>query len=160
MSEKIEFHLDSHWTEARRGRVEAEGAGLPIEFSAPPEFQGQAGYWTPEHFFLAAVASCFITTFRAIAEASRFEAVSLQVSADGFVEKVNGGYEFTQVVLKPRLTVRNETDRERAVRLLEKTERACLVSRSLKSKVAMEPLIDVAGTQSAAREEELASVRG
>jgi organic hydroperoxide reductase OsmC/OhrA len=90
----------------------------------------------------------------------RFEAVSLDVSADGVVEKGEGGYEFTHVVLRPHLTLKSETDRERAARLLEKTERACLVSRSLKSEVAMEPLIDVAGTQSAAHEEELASVRG
>jgi uncharacterized OsmC-like protein len=49
-------------------------------------------------------------------------------------------------VLRPRLVVREESDRQRAMRLLEKTERACLVSRSLKSHVTMEPRIELVPT--------------
>jgi len=149
MLDQLQFRVEGQWTAARRGRVETEGVKLPIHFSAPPEFQGEAGQWTPEHFFMAAVASCFITTFRAIAENSRFEPVSLGVSAEGVVEKREGGYEFTRVVLRPLLTIREETDRQRAARLLKKTERACLVSRSLKSEVTMEPRIELAGMQDA-----------
>jgi peroxiredoxin-like protein len=147
MSDQLQFRLEGQWTVARRGRVEAEGVKHAIEFSAPPEFRGEAGLWTPEHFFIAAVASCFITTFRAIAENSRFEPVSLDVSAEGVVEKREGGYEFTRVVLRPLLTISGENDRQRAARLLEKTELACLVSRSLKSEVTIEPRIELAGTE-------------
>ena len=150
MVERLQFRVEGHWTAARRGRVETEGVEAPIHFSAPPEFQGEAGLWTPEHFFIAAVASCFITTFRAIAENSRFEPVSLDISAEGVVEKREGGYEFTRVVLRPLLTISGENDRQRAARLLEKTERACLVSRSLKGEVKMEPRIELARTEAAA----------
>ena len=51
-------------TIARSGVAAAQGVELPISFSAPPEFKGVAGHWTPEHFFVAAVASCYVSTFR------------------------------------------------------------------------------------------------
>ena len=147
MLDRLQFRVEGRWTAERRGRVGAEKVEHPIDFSAPPEFRGQAGLWTPEHLFIAAAASCFITTFRAIAEVSRFDGVALEISAEGVVEKSEGGYEFTQIILRPRLTISDEADRQRGVRLLEKTERSCLVSRSIKSKVTIEPRIEIAGTQ-------------
>jgi len=41
-------------------------------------------------------------------------------------------------LLYPELTIDRESDRERGVRLLEKTERSCLISRSLKAAVSMQ----------------------
>ena len=61
------------WTKGRNGTAGAQGAEQTIDFSAPVEFQGRAGEWTPEHFLMAAVAGCFVTTFAAIAEFSKFE---------------------------------------------------------------------------------------
>ena len=123
--------------------VESESPAPPIQFSAPAEFQGQAGLWTPEHFLLAAVAACFITTFRAIAELSKFAAEALEVSVEGRIEKAEEGLRFTEIVLKPTLTVASESERERAARLLEKAERSCLISRSLRSQVRMEPEVQI-----------------
>jgi peroxiredoxin-like protein len=147
MLEKLPFRATASWTTKRRGRTEAEGVDGALAFSAPPEFRGEPRYWTPEHLLVAAVASCFITTFCAIAELSRFDPLSLDISVEGTVEKGEGGYEFTRVVLKPQLTIREESERQRAARLLEKTERSCLVSRSLKARVAMEPRIELGGMQ-------------
>lgn len=115
-----------------------------MNFSAPPEFQGDAGVWTPEHFFTSAVATCFITTFQAIAAFSKFNAQALEVSVDGQVEKVEGGYRFTRVTVRPVLTIQSEADRERGMRLLEKSEKACLVSRSLNSEIILDPRIVLA----------------
>lgn len=39
----------------------------------PPEFGGPERTWSPEHLFVAAVSSCLMTTFRAIAEMSELE---------------------------------------------------------------------------------------
>jgi peroxiredoxin-like protein len=133
------------WTKGRNGIAGAQGAKQTIGFSAPVEFQGRAGEWTPEHFLMAAVASCFITTFAAIAEFSKFGFMSLEVSATGTLEKVERGFQFTRITLRPVLAVGREEDRERALRLIEKTERSCLVSRSLRSEVTVEPAVDVRG---------------
>jgi organic hydroperoxide reductase OsmC/OhrA len=110
-----------------------------LPFTAPPQFQGEPGFWTPEHFFLAAIASCFITTFRAIAGLSRLEAAALELSVEGVVGKAEGGLQFTELLLHPVLTIEREEDSERALRLLEKAERSCLISRSIKCPVLVQP---------------------
>lgn len=137
------FQVDAQWTGGRRGIVENELQVPSLRFSAPPEFQGETGFWTPEHFLLAAVASCFVTTFHAIAEISRFEPAGLELTVEGTIEKAEGGLQFTQLILKPVLTVTREADQERGGRLLEKTERSCLISRSLKSQMEMQPRVEV-----------------
>jgi peroxiredoxin-like protein len=143
------YESAARWTTKRRGTVECDQPVPPLEFSAPSEFQGDAGYWTPEHLLLSAVASCFVTTFRAIAELSRFEVVSLEVSAEGALENKEGGFRFAEIILHPILVVASENDRERGLRLLEKAERACLISRSLQTPVRMKPLVEVTSLQAA-----------
>ncbi len=141
MQAEYRFQASAEWTSGRRGQV--SGATAPrLEFSAPPEFQGQAGIWSPEDFFLAAIVTCFITTFRAIAEFSKFPFQGLRATAEGVLQKGDGGYKFTEVHLRPVLTVEQEDDRERAQRLLEKAERACLISRSIQSKIVFEPKVE------------------
>lgn len=149
MASGYAFRANARWAAGSRGIAEADPAAKAIEFSAPPEFHGEAGLWSPEHFLLAAIASCFVTTFRAIAQFSKFDAVSLEVAAEGSLEKGEGGYTFTTVILKPQLIIHQESDRERAVRLLEKTERGCLISRSLKAAVLMDARVTVGDAQTA-----------
>lgn len=144
MDSTYSYRSTATWTTAREGQIAAEGVPQPLAFSAPPEFQGRTGVWTPEHFLVAATAACFVTTFRAIAEFSKFEIAGLEVASEGTVAKGEGGFSFTRIVLRPRLTVLREQDRERGSRLLEKAERACLVSRSLRSEVAIDVRVDVA----------------
>ena len=129
------------WTGERRGRMTSPD--LPdLEVAAPPEFQGHAGVWTPEHLFVAAVESCFMTTFLAIAELSKLEFAAFEAHAVGLLEKVEGkGLQMTEVVLRPRLTLRREEDVERALRILDKAERNCLISNSVTSRVVLEPVV-------------------
>jgi len=136
-----EYKSTARWTKGRSGIADAQSVDQPIAFSAPLEFQGQSGMWTPEHFLVAAVAGCFVTTFIAIAEMSKFEVVSLEASAVGALGKVEHGLQFTRVVIRPVLTIARDSDRERALRLIEKTERACLVARSLSSQITVQPTV-------------------
>jgi len=144
MTPSYSFKVDAQWSGGRRGFVESETQIPKIHFAAPLQFQGESGLWTPEHFLVAAAASCFITTFRAVTEISKFEPLGLEVSAEGTIEKGEGGFQFTRITLRPVLTVARETDQERGVRLLEKAEHSCLVSRSLKGQIVMEPQVQVA----------------
>jgi|SRR5579875_1502094 len=141
MISNYQYTGGARWTSDRRGVATAEGVGQTMEFASPPEFQGEAGLWTPEHFLVVSVAACFVTTFLAIAEISKFRAHTLQVSAEGTVEKGDGGFQFTKIVVRPVLEIEREADRERALRLLEKAERSCLVTRSLHSEVILEPTV-------------------
>ena len=135
------YHVTAHWTEHKRGIVEAEGIPRTINFSAPPEFGGEPGLWTPEHLLLAAVSTCYVATFRAVAEASKLEFRSLELAVDGTIEKQEGGFRFTHIVLRPSIVIEKEDDRARAGRLLEKAERGCLISRSLSCPVNLDAKI-------------------
>ena len=102
------------------------------------EYNGPGDAWTPEHLLLAAVQSCFLFTLRAVARASRLEFVSLVVEAAGTVDRRNGVTSFTEIVLHIRLTVPASADSERAVRVLDQTKHACLVSNSLSTPIWVE----------------------
>jgi len=135
------YRTTAHWTEHTRGIVEAEGIPRTINFAAPPEFGGEPGLWTPEHLLLAAVSTCYVATLRAVAEASKLPLHSLELTVDGTIEKQEGGFRFTRVLLRPAVTIAKEEDRERMGRLLEKAERACLITRSLACTTLLEAKI-------------------
>ena len=136
------YHASAQWHQHVRGFVELEhGAPRIIDFSAPPEFGGEAGFWTPEHFLLAAVTTCFVATFRAVAAASKLEFQGIEVAASGVIEKESGGFRFTKISLRPVAIIFEDQERERAQRLLEKTEKLCLVTRSLSCSVELDPKI-------------------
>ena len=142
MEAKYSYHASAQWHQRGHGFVELEqGAPRVVNFAPPPEFGGEAGYWTPEHFFLAAVTSCFVATFRAVANASKLNFQGIEVAADGVIEKDTGGFRFTKISLKPVVIIFTEAERERCLRLLEKAERSCLVTRSLSCTVELEPKI-------------------
>jgi peroxiredoxin-like protein len=142
MENQYSFHASAQFHQSDRSFVELEhGAPRVVHFSAPPEFGGEAGLWTPEHFLLAAVSSCFIATFKAVAQASKLDFQGIEVAADGLLERESGGFRFTKITLHPVLILYREESHEFGLRLLEKAERLCLVSRSLSSKIELEPKI-------------------
>ncbi|MFB3915946.1 MAG: OsmC family protein [Terriglobales bacterium] len=144
MERAYRYQTSAHWIEARHGVVIGEGLPDKIYFAAPPEFEGEADKWTPEHLLLAAVPSCFTSTFHAFAEFAKLDLPALSADCEGILVKEHGGFRFAQIFLRPAVTVAREADREQAQRLLQKAARACFVARSLNSKVVLEPTVAVA----------------
>ena len=115
-----------------------------LHVDAPPEFRGHEGAWTPEHLFVGAVNSCFMTTFVAIAENSKLDFVNFKTAASGTLEKIEGqGLMITEIVLRPILTIKDARDTARANRILEKAEKHCLIANSAKTEIRVEPQINV-----------------
>lgn len=141
------YEVTINWNQDRKGimcspDVHMAGDGGCIEVATPPQFnKGIPGIWSPEHLFTAAVSSCFMTTFLAIAEASKLEFTGFQCASKGKLEQVNGKFLMTEVFLGPTVTIVRDQDRERALRVLQKSEAACLISNSIKSSVRMMPTI-------------------
>ena len=132
------YQVDVKWMADRIGEASSPELLNKIDVATPPQFpKGLEGVWSPEHFFTAAVNGCFMTTFLAIAENSKLSFTSFQCTADGKLEKVDGKYLMTEVALKPILVIESESDREKAERILQKSESACLISNSIKSKVSL-----------------------
>ncbi|MBU2940439.1 OsmC family protein [Lacinutrix sp. C3R15] len=109
-----------------------------IEVATPPGFPGgMPNIWSPEHLFTAAVSSCLMTTFLAIAEFSKLEYLSFKCDSKGILEKVDGKFIMSEVLLFPEVVITDESKRERAARIVEKAEKACLISNSITSKITM-----------------------
>jgi peroxiredoxin-like protein len=144
MVKSYTYRVTTHWTQHKRGIIEGETIPRTINFAAPPEFGGEPGLWTPEHLLVASVSTCFVSTFRAVAEASKVEFDGVEIQTEGMIEKLEGGFRFTKITLKPQVVIHEEKDRERVGRLLEKAERVCLVSRSLACTIVLDAKIVVA----------------
>jgi peroxiredoxin-like protein len=141
------YEVKLDWESDRKGLMSSPVLKSNIEVATPPEFpKGIPGIWSPEHLLVAAVNSCLMTTFLAIAENSRFEFISFTSNANGKLEKVDGKYMISEIILSPVLTIKNNTEKEKALKLLEKSEAACLISNSVKSTIVFNPTINILDT--------------
>ena len=126
------------------GNVVLSSDGVADLPSAPPaEFGGPGDQWSPESLLVAAVADCFMLSFRAIARASRFDWNSLQCSVDGTLDRVDRISQFTDFKVNASLEVAAGSNVEKAERLLEKAEQACLITNSLKADSHLEATVHV-----------------
>jgi peroxiredoxin-like protein len=143
--EEHTYNVDLYWKTNRQGEISSPELDEKIEVATPPEFpKGIAGIWSPEHLYTAAVNSCFMTTFLAIAESSKLEFESLSCPAKGKLSKQDGKFIMSQIVLEPVLTIHNEEDKEKAEKILFKAEKACLITNSIKAEVILIPKIYMA----------------
>ncbi|HMV10537.1 MAG TPA: OsmC family protein [Cyclobacteriaceae bacterium] len=142
------YNVDISWEHDRVGKMCSPEVGNftanngCLTVATPPEFpKGVAGIWSPEHLFTAAVSSCLMTTFLAIAENSKLVFTDFKCKSEGKLQQVDGKFLMTEIVLFPEVTISNEEDREKALRVLQRSEAACLISNSIKSKVTMRPVV-------------------
>jgi organic hydroperoxide reductase OsmC/OhrA len=116
------------------GSLRVSARGLPdLASAAPAEFDGPGDQWSPESLLCAAVASCFVLTFRAVARASRLEWRNLECNVEGLLERTDGATQFTRFTTRATLTVDSTESLDLYRRALEKAEHGCLVANSLKA---------------------------
>ncbi len=131
-------------TGAPAGYATLSAAGLPdLRSAPPPEFDGPGDAWSPEQLLMGAVESCFLFTLRAVAAASKVEFTTLELSGQGKLERKEGVTRFTEIVLRPLLTLSPGADAAAAERVLDKAKKACFVTASLSASVRLEPEIMV-----------------
>ena len=131
MENEHEYHVVAWGTSGQAGIAKSDSAQNAIHFAAPAQFGGLKGRWTPEDLLIAALASCFTTTFHAIARNAKLEYTDLEVEAEANVSKTGTGYSFSEIIIRPSLTIPNEDKREQASSLLQKAKELCLISRAL-----------------------------
>jgi len=134
------------WQGEKKGVLSA--ADKPdIQMATPPEFRGHPGIWTPEDMFVASVNCCIMTTFLYVASRMNIELVSYQSTAEGTVESRPDGLLFTEVTVKPHVTVSSEEDRRKAEEALERSEKSCLITRSANARVTLQPTVVLTGEE-------------
>ena len=135
------YETKVEWKEGRIG--ELSSPTFPsVKVATPPEFKkGVPNIWSPEHLFVASINICLMTTFLAIAENSSLEFVSFTSDATGKLERIDGKYMISEVELKPVVKIKDEKYRDKTLRILDKSEKGCLISNSAKSKIVLNPQI-------------------
>ena len=151
MIDRATYPMEVRWSGDKYAFAGSERDALPeLTLSSPPEFGGPPNVWSPEHLFVASIATCFLTTFEAVARVSQLPIRELNVAAKG--ELVRGDdrrYRFTRVELTPRVVVADEHDLERALRLIPKAEQACLITRSVSCEVVVRAEVSIAADEHA-----------
>ena len=121
------------------GAVPVTSQGLPeIATAPPPEFDGPGGIWSPETLLVAAIADCFILTFRGVSRAVKFPWKRLDCEVEGVLDKVAGVTQFHRYTTRATLTVILGTDQAKAHELLDRAEKMCLVANSLRGERILE----------------------
>ena len=127
------------------GDVELTADRLTVLRSASPaEFDGPGDRWSPETLLVGAVADCFILTFRAIAKASKVSWMALDTEVTGTLDRVDRVTQFTRFDVTAHLVVADADDVDRGRLALEKAERQCLISSSLKGSIKLDAIVEVA----------------
>lgn len=136
------YHVSA--ASAAAGEVTLASDGLADLPSMPPvEFNGPGGYWSPETLLVAAVADCFILSFRSIARASKLDWTHLECSVDGELDKVERVTRFIGFTVKATLVVPAGTDVAKAERLMARAEQVCLITNSLIADSHLDATINV-----------------
>jgi organic hydroperoxide reductase OsmC/OhrA len=119
--------------------VSLSADGLPdLETAGPPEFGGPGDVWSPETLLMGAVADCFVLSFRAIARTAKLEWLTLECEAEGELDKIEKLTQFTGFKVRATLTVPPGTNEKKANTILEKAEKYCLITNSMKAESHLE----------------------
>lgn len=130
------YNISLKWEEGRKGIIESPELPTKIEVATPPGFdKGIPGIWSPEHLYTASVLSCFMTTFLAIVEYSKLDFENFDCDAEGVIDKVDGKFLMTEINLNAKLKIIDISQKDKAERVLHKSEAACLISNSIKTTV-------------------------
>ena len=121
------------------GSVGVSSRVRPVLATAPPaEFDGPGDAWSPETLLVAAIADCFVLTFRGVSRAAKFSWKTLDCAVDGTLERIDGVTRFSRFATRASLTVEAGTDQAKARELLERAEKFCLVANSLQGERTLE----------------------
>ena len=138
------YQVRVNWKKDRKGILSSPYLHSKIDVATPPEFpKGISGVWSPEHLLVGAFNSCLMATFLAIAENSKFEFINFESNASGRLEKIDGKYMITEITLSPIVSIVNPEEQERADKILQKAEAACIISNSIKSKIIFKTQVKV-----------------
>lgn len=144
MSITHDYQVALNWEGDRKGSLSSQVLSKTIEVATPPEFaKGMPDIWSPEHLLVAAVNSCLMTTFLAIAENFGFEFEAFRCNAIGKLEMVEGKYKISEITLMPVVKISNDQSEEKALKLLGKAEAACLITNSINSKIIFKPEVEI-----------------
>lgn len=155
MNKTHSFKVDVAWTgNSGRGTAsyssyershEISGDGKPVIFgSSDPAFRGDKSKYNPEELLVASLSACHLLSYLHLCAVARVIVTGYVDKADGvMVLTEDGGGHFTEVALKPAVTVTKDSDLALAKELHEKAHHLCFIANSVNFPVRVEPTIVV-----------------
>jgi len=141
MASPFPHHYDVRLHSGSGGGAILSGGGRPdLVGGPPPEFDGRAEWWSPEHLLLPAAGLCLMTTFQAFAARAGLGVAGYESRVEGTLDKTPTGLAFTSIRIAVDLHVA-EADRTRAEQLLHSAKRHCIVANALKPVVEVEAVV-------------------
>ena len=111
--------------------------------SSDPAFRGDATRHNPEDMLVAALSSCHMLSYLHMATVAGVVVVAYDDSAEGTMATEGDGGRFTEVVLRPVVTIRADSDPGKALAAHEAAHHACFIANSVNFPVRCEPRIVV-----------------
>jgi len=108
-----------------------------VILSASPAYRGDGSKADPEDLLVAALSSCHMLSFLAIAAKKKLTVHSYQDDAVGFLENDNGKLWITRVILRPKVAI--DADAETLAHIHHLAHEACFIANSVKTQVSVEP---------------------
>ncbi|MEH2506617.1 organic hydroperoxide reductase OsmC/OhrA [Bradyrhizobium sp. AZCC 1578] len=130
------YKANTAWSSARRGTLYASGKPN-IVVGSPPEFKGEPDVWAPEELLVGSVNTCMMLTFLTLAQSKGLTPVRYESEAEGLLENIEGKYRITEVIVRPRVAVKDNAEFERAREIMESVEAQCFISNSIRSSVTL-----------------------
>ncbi len=137
------YEVNLKWSEGRKGVLSSPVLNQTLECATPPEFPfGVPGIWSPEHLYAAAINSCYMATFLAVAENFKLSFKSFTCKTVCKLEMAEGKFQISEAEITPEVTLSDsDVDQNKVLRVLEKSKSACLVTNSMKTQVFLKPVI-------------------
>jgi organic hydroperoxide reductase OsmC/OhrA len=127
---------------AAAGNHRVDFAGQPaLEMSAAPQYRGDPTRLNPEELFVAALASCQLLTYLALARGAGVTVQRYEDHAVGTLAIADRKMRMTDVLLRPRITVAAGTDEGKASALVDKAHDGCFIANSVTCAVRVEARI-------------------
>ena len=139
------FHYNAKttWSSARCGMLSAVGKPS-IVVGSPPEFKGEPDVWAPEELLVGSLNTCMMLTFLTLAQRQGLIPVGYESEAEGLLDNVEGQYHITEVMVRPRVTLKSETELELARKNMESVEAHCFIANSINARIMLTPEFVVA----------------
>jgi organic hydroperoxide reductase OsmC/OhrA len=116
----------------------------PLAGSADRTFHGDRGRWNPELLLTAALSQCHLLSYLHVCADAGVVITGYTDEARGtMAETAGGGGHFTEVVLRPRVTVRDPSMTEAALALHAEASARCFIAASVNFPVRHEPEVTV-----------------
>ena len=152
---KHQFECRLVWTGAMKGgttNYETYSRDCRVDFAGKPSlkassatvFRGNAGLPNPEDLLVASLSICHFLSYVALCARAGINVVGYEDEAVGNMEPSKRGLHFTDVLLRPHVTIAPGSDTDKARELHHRAHDECFIANSVNFPVRNEPVITVA----------------